>query len=138
MGMAVPVRAVAYWRTIAVGGKTSCRPDEASGPPDIETGDSTIRTFPFLPAASRSFCWMRRVSSFCRSAVTKVYSPVISTSLWPAILGAPSALGLRDEHHCRLRGHIPLADAPVSLHVQRPTFMDFDVPPGLQSRREIA
>jgi hypothetical protein len=53
-------------------------------------------------------------------------------------LWARSALGLLDEHHCRVRGHIPFADAPVSLHVQRPPFMDFDVPPRLQSRREIA
>ena len=43
-------------------------------------------------AASASFPWIRRVSSFCRSAVTKVYSPVISRSLWPAIFDASMAL----------------------------------------------
>jgi hypothetical protein len=35
---------------------------------------------------------MRRVNSFCRSHVTKVYSPVISRSLWPAIWDASIAL----------------------------------------------
>src|ERR1035437_9958511 len=35
---------------------------------------------------------MRRVSSFWRSGVTKVYSPVISRSLCPAILEASMAL----------------------------------------------
>src|ERR1019366_8569706 len=35
--------------------------------------------------------WMRCVSSFWRSGVTKVYSPVISRSLWPAILEASIA-----------------------------------------------
>jgi hypothetical protein len=35
---------------------------------------------------------MRRVSSFCRSGATKVYSPVISRSAWPAIFEASIAL----------------------------------------------
>ena len=42
--------------------------------------------------ATVNFCWIRRVSSFCRSAVTNVYSPVISRSLWPAIFEASMAL----------------------------------------------
>jgi len=46
------------------------------------TGGTTAFTSVFF-AATESFCWMRRVSSFCRSAVTKVYSPVISRS-WQA------------------------------------------------------
>lgn len=37
-----------------------------------------------LPAIASSR-WMRRVNSFWRSGVTKVYSPVISRSEWPAI-----------------------------------------------------
>jgi uncharacterized protein len=45
-------------------------PDPASYPAlRIETGDSTILSFPFLPAASRSLPWTRRVSSFCRSGL---------------------------------------------------------------------
>jgi len=43
-------------------------------------------------AASASFCCMRRVSSFWRSGATKVYSPVISRSRWPAIFDASIAL----------------------------------------------
>ena len=55
------------------------------------TGGTTAFTSVFL-AATESFCWRRRVSSFCRSAVTNVYSPVISRSLWPAIFEASMAL----------------------------------------------
>jgi hypothetical protein len=39
-----------------------------------------------------SLRWMRRVSSFCRSELAQVYSPVISRSLWPAIFDASSRL----------------------------------------------
>ena len=66
-------------------GKACSRIDEASDAPDVETGGFKTLCFPFFPTASRSLRWMRRVSSFCRSGLTQVYSPVISRSLWPAI-----------------------------------------------------
>jgi hypothetical protein len=48
--------------TVVAGGEACSRPDEASGDPDVETGDCRIFSFPFFPTASRSFRWMRRVS----------------------------------------------------------------------------
>jgi hypothetical protein len=76
---------------VVVGGKACSRRDKTSGTADVETRDK-IFCFPFFPAASRSLRWMRRVSSFCRSGLTQVYSPVISRSLWPAIFDASIAL----------------------------------------------
>lgn len=39
-----------------------------------------------LASAAARIAWMRRVSSFWRSGATKVYSPVISGAMRPAIL----------------------------------------------------
>jgi len=73
-------------------GRTCSGVGEASGDPEIEIGNSAIRSFPFFLAARLSFCWMRRVSSFCRSAETQVYWAVMSRSLWPAIFDGFIAL----------------------------------------------
>jgi hypothetical protein len=42
--------------TVVVGAKACSGPDEASGGPDIETGDAKILRFPFFLDASSSFC----------------------------------------------------------------------------------
>ena len=53
--------------------------------PDPANGDVVPCCF-FLVSKFASFSWIRRVNSFCRSAVTNVYSPVISRSLCPGDL----------------------------------------------------
>lgn len=47
---------------------------------------------PSSGAACANRSWMARVNAVWRSIPTNVYSPVISTSLWPAILLASIAL----------------------------------------------
>jgi hypothetical protein len=77
---------------LSIGATGRSRFGDRPGTPDVGTRELTTFCLPFFRPASRSCCWMRRVSSFCRSGLTQVYSPVISRSLWPAIFDASIAL----------------------------------------------
>ena len=81
----------AYW-TIVVTGFASTLLGGTSGADDVDGATSAVAwSFCCSLSASASLSWMRRVSSFCRFGATKVYSPVISRSAWPAIFAASMA-----------------------------------------------